>query len=351
VKVRPTPCLGSNYRMASKESVWWRMRPSTLVVYHYFEKSETYRNNFAHFLLFGYRKDVDYLILISADTTHELPCASNIKVVNVENHNLDFGAYTQVFALENEFEKYQTIHFVNCSVRGPFLPTYVTPKLWLDIMRDGYTQSNAAIFGSTICLPGPNSLLQDFDTSSLAFSAAPHVQSFNFVISGSLLNQLRIAGFFDARSQMPKAEVIWRYEIGLSDFVLRQGLSISCLLPEYAGITDWSLDPRLANGQLVGDPNYLPVVQGRKPHPFETLMAKSINRTDALLQLSLAKSMAIAHEPQLRENLKSLGNPSFIAEYLQDLKRVDANQLGQAETPRNLNAFGKLVKKARQILR
>jgi hypothetical protein len=37
----------------------------TLVLYHFYEKDEQYVDNFCHFLEFGYRRDIDYKIIVS----------------------------------------------------------------------------------------------------------------------------------------------------------------------------------------------------------------------------------------------------------------------------------------------
>ena len=42
-----------------------------LVLYHYFEKDQSYINNFAHFLRFGYDSTLNYLVIIAGECSLE----------------------------------------------------------------------------------------------------------------------------------------------------------------------------------------------------------------------------------------------------------------------------------------
>lgn len=55
-------------------------KTNTVVIFHYFEKSEEYKDNLAYFLRRGYRADVDYIICISGGCSVPLPQARNISL-------------------------------------------------------------------------------------------------------------------------------------------------------------------------------------------------------------------------------------------------------------------------------
>ena len=52
-------------------------KSKTCVLYHYYEASPEYKDNFLHFMLFGDIEDVDFYIIISGNHTLDLPTKSN----------------------------------------------------------------------------------------------------------------------------------------------------------------------------------------------------------------------------------------------------------------------------------
>ena len=66
---------------------------NVLVVYHYFEKDQSYIDNFCHFLRFGYDSELSYLIVVAGKHTIDLPTLDNIQYFFSENKNFDYGGY------------------------------------------------------------------------------------------------------------------------------------------------------------------------------------------------------------------------------------------------------------------
>ena len=64
-----------------------------LVLYHYYEKEQSYIDNFAHFLRFGYDSSLDYLIVIAGECSVDLPSLDNVQYLFTENKNFDYGGY------------------------------------------------------------------------------------------------------------------------------------------------------------------------------------------------------------------------------------------------------------------
>jgi len=50
-----------------------------LVIYHYYEKDQSYIDNFCHFLRFGYDSDLSYLIIVAGEHTIDFPTLDNIQ--------------------------------------------------------------------------------------------------------------------------------------------------------------------------------------------------------------------------------------------------------------------------------
>lgn len=261
----------------------------TLVLYHFFEKDQSYLDNLSHFLAFGYREDVDYIVTLASEVSVELPQAKNIKYLKVENRNYDFGGFSDALATVANVKKYQNVIFVNCSVRGPFMPDYLDISQWTEPFVNGLTES-VALFGATIC--SPNSKHKYFDAEA---NSQVHVQSFAYCLDADILHKLIEQNFFNSNVELTRDEVVKHYEIGLSQRVLDLGKNISCLVPEYQ--QNYLEVKRVENAASVdGDAYKNSQTFGRTLHPFETIFAK-VNRgqSEALLDL-LANPMFVANK-------------------------------------------------------
>ena len=91
------------------------------VIYHYFEKDEIYRENFIFFLARAWRPGLEFFIVISGEHSVDLPIRDNIHYVYTRDFGQDFGSYAAVTE-SGALDVFDRLIFVNCSVRGPFLP-------------------------------------------------------------------------------------------------------------------------------------------------------------------------------------------------------------------------------------
>ena len=81
-----------------------QVNDTVLVIYHYYEKDQSYIDNFLHFIQFAYRPELNYLIVIAGIASIELPQASNITYFYAKNQNFDYGGYARpIFA--SSFQK------------------------------------------------------------------------------------------------------------------------------------------------------------------------------------------------------------------------------------------------------
>lgn len=261
----------------------------TLVLYHYFEKDQSYLDNLSHFLAFGYREDVDYVFTLASEVSVELPQAKNVKYLKVENRNYDFGGFSNALATVSNVKKYQNVIFVNCSVRGPFMPDYLDLSQWTEPFVNGLTES-VALFGATICSPNKKHKYFDADAKSQV-----HVQSFAYCLDADTLHKLIEQDFFNSSVELTRDEVVKHYEIGLSQSVLALGKNISCLVPEYQqNYLEVNLVENAASAD--GDAYKTSQTFGRTLHPFETIFAK-VNRGQSADQLDLlANPLFIANQ-------------------------------------------------------
>lgn len=254
------------------------MKKQALVVYHYFEKDQSYIDNFFHFLAFGYSPSQDYLIVVAGDYSIDLPRLDNVRYAYTENKNNDFGGYCHAIKTLIDPAAHDYFIFVNSSVRGPYTAAYST-TCWTDYFLDKLrNDAEVGLVGSTINVLSPQS------PDSIGYGRkygghAPysHVQTMCYAMPQRVLQHLCAIGFYDVEAELSKTEVIRDYEIRLSQAVLSQGWNIRSLLPEYNDIdyrqAHVNMNPVSANGDANCNFGYF----GRTPHPFEVIFMK-VNR-------------------------------------------------------------------------
>lgn len=244
------------------------------ILYHYYEVDRTYRDNLIYFLASGYSADIDIYLILSSDCSVEMPPYENLKILKAPNLNNDYGGYCHAIARYGEvFDGYDSLAFVNSSVRGPFLPGYVT-ETWHDIFTR-YLVGETHLVGTTY-----NSLPLDND-SSRSYAGIlgrpgpfPHIQSTAYVMSGTAFSELRRTGFYDHFTPMPKSDVIARYEIGISAFIRDRGWKSKSILSDKA-IDRPDGGDRYHNFSSQGDPQYRDSYFGRTFGPEEAIFVKT----------------------------------------------------------------------------
>lgn len=267
------------------------MSTKNLVIYHYFEKDASYRDNFLHFLLFGVLPELDYIFVMSGNYSVQLPELPNVRYCFTVPKKSDFGGYAQLINESLNLDSYANIIFINSSVRGPFIPPYHSQpwfESFLEQMHD-----DVGMVGISIC-----SLKEDFRHSinyQARYGGHPpysHVQTMAYVLRKEVLAKLVAEGFYGDDRDATKTLAIEDYEIHLSQLVLKLGWNLRCLLPEFNGI-NYRLSHANPNPtSTVGDPNEVLGYFGRSAHPYETIFVKT-NRdlyTEAYLD-RLAYSM------------------------------------------------------------
>lgn len=207
------------------------MPNKNLVIYHYFEKDASYRDNLLHFLTFGISKACDYFFVVSGECSLDLPRLTNVRYIFTESKKSDFGGYAQLINQDFELSFYQNIFFINSSVRGPYTPPYHTLP-W----EEGFLQQmvgDVGMVGASICI-----LKSDFRHSlnyQARFGGHPpysHVQTMAYVLKKEALDLLIAEGFYQEDRDANKTLAIENYEIHLSRRVLALGFDLACLLPE-----------------------------------------------------------------------------------------------------------------------
>jgi hypothetical protein len=210
------------------------MNNSTAVIYHYFEKDLTYKNNLVYFLSVGILDKIDYYILISGKCTIDLPDWPNVTYIKIDNWNNDFGGYIKFFQMGG-VERYDEFVFVNSSVRGPYLPGYAHNR-WVDAFLDRLCGDVHLVGASINILPADSPHSERF---SAIFKYAPpfvHVQTTAYALSAAGVSYLKSIGFYDVDKTLSKKEVISYYELRMSQEIINYGWNINCFIPVYDGL-------------------------------------------------------------------------------------------------------------------
>lgn len=266
------------------------------VVYHYFGKGQGYRDNLVFFLSRAFRTDIDFFFVAAGELQVELPPAPNIRCLRTENHGHDFGGYGELIAT-GALDAYERLIFVNCSVRGPFLPAYVTMP-WTDPFLN-LLAGDVHLCGATI-----NILHADRPMSEVYMTRHPegvsplsHVQSYAYAMTAECFAMLREAGVYQTSRGLDKFAAIAECEIGVSQRVLARGWNISCLLPPYQGIDYRTLRADINPATKSGHPQAPGAYFGSTLRPHEVMFIKSDRYVADAEDLAFHSLMAMAHHP------------------------------------------------------
>jgi hypothetical protein len=215
------------------------------VVYSYYEKNDIYKLNLQYFCKYGYLPEVFYIFVINGLCSFDIPKCDNIVVLYRENIGFDFqGYYTGIkYIMDNETVQITDyIIFMNCTIRGPFIPNYCNIKWYIPFVNLHTEKSR--LIGCTInCHP------------------SPHVQSYLLLMNYECVVYLVNEHFFDIIYKKIH-DVILNQEIRLSTIILNNNWDINCIVKEYSNL-DYN--------NILSKPKF----DAWKLHPYELIFAKS----------------------------------------------------------------------------
>lgn len=253
-----------------------------LVIYAYYEKDDTYRENLEFFIKKGiYDDDIcDYIIVVNGEIKSDLPKnvnKQNVRVLYRENKGYDYGAYDcalNSFA-NNELEKYKYFIFLNTSVRGPFIPKYNKIKWYEPFIN--LIKEDVKLVGTTINILNTSNSehSQIFERMTGFKRPHTHVQSQMFAMDLECLKFLMEKGLFQSTNYNNMTEFIASKEIMMSQLVLKNNWNISCIIPEYQNINYRTLNYDINPTSHNNDPNFMNGCFGRTIHPYECIFIKT----------------------------------------------------------------------------
>jgi hypothetical protein len=240
------------------------------VIYNYYEKNDSYKENFEYFLKHGILNDVDYYIVVNGESSINIPVQKNIVVYYRENKGFDFGAYSYVVSnkLVKEYDYY---FFINTSVKGPYLRN--NRQKWYDYFIPLFTD-NTHLVGTSIniCTWEPICIHRNYKKK-----VNPHVQSMFFCVDHYYFSQLKSDGFFDEEemNNLQFNEIIQLKEVGLSEKAIEKGYNINAILSNYRNKDYRTIQEDINKSSVHGDPYYANAYFGKSIDPYEVIFYKT----------------------------------------------------------------------------
>jgi hypothetical protein len=245
----------------------------TAIIYHYYELDETYRDNLIYFLDCGIDDQAEYFIYIAGDCSADLPTRKNVQYLFIKNENNDFGSVID-FSRTQKSKDFDNYVFVNCSARGPFIPTYYN-KPWYTAFTSKLVDDVAMVGSSINLLPENFRSSIKFAQNNRYRSPFIHVQTYAYAITTQAFELLRSRGFFDVEAALSKDEIIQFYELAISQELLSQGFAIASLLQTQSYFTDDQRKSNYETTALSGDPAFRGAFYGRSISPFDNIFIKT----------------------------------------------------------------------------
>ncbi|CAH1777928.1 unnamed protein product, partial [Owenia fusiformis] len=248
-----------------------------LVLYAYFESPER-KANLQFFLDFAIKdtKNIDYVIIANGFTcTADIPTQDNVHVIKRENNGFDACAWKQgleKMKREKGENWYKYVFFMNASVRGPFLPTYLADQDWTSLFTK-HLSEDIKLVGTSICCPHPR-----YPKNKL------HLQSM-FLLTD--LAGLRIVEPMLQCGYTDKQSVIDNVEVKLSQAFIEAGYNIASMLKRWEGhdFRDEETTRKMCKhdikGKRYGDPYFQNLYFSNiNISPFEVIFFKTNRRVN-----------------------------------------------------------------------
>ena len=308
----------------------------TAVIYHYYEANLNYKDNFVFFLNTAIVDALEYFIYISSSCSVKLPKRKNIKYRYIENKNSDFGRLVE-FHKEFQLIAFSAYIFINCSVRGPFIPSYFHEN-WYKIFSSRLSKDMALVGSSINILPSSTKHSELFSKSYLYKPPYIHVQTTAYALSQNGYNILSLKGFFDEDRLLGKNDVICRYEILMSQIILESGHSIGSILPTQHEFNNEKIEPTFQSTTFNGDPLYKHAFYGRSISPLELIFTKTNSNMISNRELASYTFTSLSNK----------ANEDFTTEDGLELQKRSANQLLIEEsilTSKNIKEMFRKIKK------
>ena len=250
-----------------------KFKSKILITYVYYENSFS-KKNLQFFVKNGiYQyKNITYNIIIKGDKCSiKIPKLPNLFVYKTENEGRDFSGYADSL-LQVDIQKFDYFIFLNDTIRGPFLPRFVSKKTWPYLFLSLLNEKTKLV-GSTI----------NYFDLGINNKDTKHVQSMNFatdLIGIKLLLNNNI--FNKSKHKLYLKNSIQKYitelEVGMTKIILKNNFNIDCFQQKYnSSVTT-------ENDNIQNDGFSFTSFLSDSVHPLEIMFIKSKNHEDKITE-------------------------------------------------------------------
>lgn len=301
---------------------------SVLIIYNYFEKDDSYKTNFKYFLANGFHpsKNVHYIFVVNGDVHVDLPGDNSfITVIRKQNRCFDFGSYgVALKLLKSKLKSYKYFVFLNSSVRGPFLPSFVKNSYkWYEAF---IKPLNGEIKLSGLAVNCPDGVGRRI----------PHVMSMMFALDKIGLRIAQKNNVFDCSPS--KTESLYA-EGDLSKSILENGYNFAVMQMKYSKIDFRDVYKEPQPCAVISRDIFLDerAEDGIPTNPLETIFFKT-NRgvTPKVLELYTTWNMP---EPS-GEDEKNIPSPLFRFPIVNGASTIDPTLISIGVYSHNMNLEG-----------
>ncbi|CAK7994530.1 Hypothetical protein POVR1_LOCUS54 [uncultured virus] len=213
-------------------------------------------------------KDVDFYLIPCGIDLKGVTVPDHMKILPRANKGYDFGAWSDALLNDELYKRYTHFIFINCSVAGPFTPSYFQGR-WTDLFIDPLNDQ-VKLFGTTI-----NTISQ--------VGVCAHVQSFVFSMDREALELLITKRIFTQKVYCRSIlQTVACREVRMSREIIKAGWNIGCMLRCYRGIDFRTVKHVIVDGDVCYPNRYF----GQTTHPYEVVFVKA-NRGQNLTWLAI----------------------------------------------------------------
>ncbi|KAG2498860.1 hypothetical protein HYH03_003052 [Edaphochlamys debaryana] len=279
-----------------------------LVMYIFAPTDPQFVHNLEYFVREAILGDTrsDYVIVVQESSDMhvvELPkLPPHARYVRHTNRCYDWGSFGWLLLTGRvDPRRYRYFFFINCSVRGPFLPPYAQGRVhWTEPFTRKLTDE-VKLVGPTISCEG-SPLNGDFRGK---WRSNPHVQSF-VVATDQVGLQVLLDDGRVFHCHNTRWNTIYYSELGSSTAILHAGYNLDCLMTKYQGV-DWRNKSNWGCNQRYSPQSDL-TYDGISLDPYEVLFIKV---KQVLLERNVTSALTAAKLSTWQEQLGS-GNTSMV---------------------------------------
>lgn len=199
---------------------------------------------------------VDFIMICNGDLTPKVALPAYVQYLTRENIGYDFGAWSHAIYTEHLWDRYDYFILLNSTVRGPFIPPWITVPDWTIIFTQ-YLTDQVKLVGTTLGI----------------YQGLTHLQTMLIATDAIGLKIGMDHGIFEEHPlPRTKDDIILQKEIRYSQLIFQHQYQIRPILGAYFNS---SIPPKVEYNQNVLDHNGSYRYFGGNITPYEVVFIKA----------------------------------------------------------------------------